>query len=366
MALLLGHHYDYYGDTTKWRAAAKTVSADCTYQTNTGRWSGGCLKADALGFGDRVALKASPGTNMIRCAGSFRTTNQVHGTSGTYRPFIRFQNAALNRYWGIWLSAFSASTWLYASPFDDAENTGAVGGAASIEAYGLADGYWHSFEFALSASTTVGSFKMWLDGEEMTDVTITSASTSAAASGDVTGLTDVWMCSASSNVIASSGGGNTWLDDFIVWDDTGSDFVGEIGEEIRMRALPPDEAGTVSGWTPLSSTNFSNVDDTAQDNDTTYNSATAVGLEDRYGIAAFPVTPDFIKGVFVESVVRTATGQCFYNNRLKSAAELRSGTSIFVTTAYVSQIDCWGKNPNGNINWTKAAVEAAEFGVYRD
>jgi hypothetical protein len=86
----------------------------------------------------------------------------------------------LNRYWGIWLSGFSGSTWMYASPFDDAENTGAVGGAASIEAYGLADGYWHSFEFALSASTTVGSFKMWLDGEEMEDVTITSASTSAS------------------------------------------------------------------------------------------------------------------------------------------------------------------------------------------
>jgi hypothetical protein len=364
--LLLAHHFDYYGDTTKWRAASKASTFHCSYDATGGRWGGGCLKADAIQDGDELPLKQSPAANLIRCAFHFKTGAEVFSTAGAFKPFMHFRNAAGDRYLTVWLSTFDGATWIYVSPFDDTENTGAVGGGASDESYGVGDGFWHCCEFMMVAHASTGQFKMWLDGEELTDVTITSGSTSAAASGDLTGLTRVWICGASSNAIAGAGGGQVWIDDLVVWDDQGSDFTGQMGEEYRLRALPPDEAGTVSGWTPLSGSNYQNVDDTSQDDDTTYNSATAVGVEDRYGIATYPVTPDYIKGVFVESVVRTATGQCFYNNRLKSAAELRSGTSIFVTTAYVSQIDVWGKNPNGNIDWTKAAIEAAEFGVYRD
>jgi len=91
----------------------------------------------------------------------------------------------------------------------------------------------------------------------------------------------------------TSGSFNSWnnymyFDDFYL--DSGSGEADAAPPSLRFDWSLVDAAGSHAAWTPLASTNISNVDDAAaHDSDTTYNSACAAGLKDGYNTAAITV-----------------------------------------------------------------------------
>ena len=120
----------------------------------------------------------------------------------------------------------------------------------------------------------------------------------------------------------------------------------------------------LSQWTPNAGANFAAVDDPTQDDDATYVAATTSGQVDDYKNASMGWTPASIIGVQVESVARIDSGTQAWRNRLKdSGGTVRNGAARTATTAYVKTEDFYGLNPATGAAWSKANIEASEFGV---
>lgn len=83
---------------------------------------------------------------------------------------------------------------------------------------------------------------------------------------------------------------NAFLDDLYI-----DSYVGEVDSIVPARRFLislPNAAGADAAWTPLSSTNVSNVDDNPNDGDTTYNKALATALRDTFNFANITVPTD--------------------------------------------------------------------------
>lgn len=99
----------------------------------------------------------------------------------------------------------------------------------------------------------------------------------------------VWVAGAylgSGNNLDAS----TYVDDFYI--ETSTD---ESAASIPARswdAMTPNGAGTNAEWTPLASTNVSNIDDNPNDGDTTYNKALATALKDNFAFTNVIVPSD--------------------------------------------------------------------------
>lgn len=357
--LLLAEHYDGYTDTATYQATCADVSSAIIYRPTGGRWGGGAVENSTIGLGDLKLLKNVPGSNLIRCAFHFKC-NRVLNSTGN-RSIIRFQNATPDRYWRLIGDAPENCARLVPSKFDDtaAANLMSVGVTHRGD-FALNDGYWHHVEIELVAHTTTGSFKMWIDGEEQTEYTITSGDTSDAVSGDVTAFDRVYVGGSNSN---TSGQNGLWIDDIIVWDDTGTGFTGKLPAEHRLRKIVPDGDGSINQWTPLAGFAYANVDETAHDGDTTYISDTVAGHIDYFTITALGWTPIDIEAVIVESIARMDTGVHTWRNKLLSSAATANGTAKTATTTYVKSMTNVDFDPNTSAQWTQANLEAAEFGV---
>lgn len=144
----------------------------------------------------------------------------------------------------------------------------------------------------------------------------------------------------------------------------------------------PNGAGGVTQWTPLSSTNVSNVDEgfTSTDGDSTYNSSSTTGQIDTftyadYGITA-PSTP--IGGVeLLTSLRRTVTGGTtpvmravcriggvnYFTNFIDSILNgVTIPGAIQNDTSYHWHSAVFYTNPATGALWTYTDIDAAEFG----
>lgn len=120
-------------------------------------------------------------------------------------------------------------------------------------------------------------------------------------------------------------------------------------------------------WTPLSSTNASNVDDATFDDDTTYNSDNTSGHIDLFNHGSLSSTPVTIHAVTVKSRAKKddVTSRQL-RNKLKSGATTSNGASQQVQTIYMTQKDLFLLDPNaGPGAWTAANVNATKIGYER-
>jgi hypothetical protein len=163
------------------------------------------------------------------------------------------------------------------------------------------------------------------------------------------------------------------LDDIVVMDDTGGvndDFT--ASPYVVLGTLPAG-AGNYSDWTPSAgAVHWSLVDDPAgTPADTEFVSADTVGQQDSFDYAARPLllgAATAIAGVQV-----TTSGKMLNSGEQDVSVLVRSGGSddngageTFDDLASKSFPTVFDVNPIGPAAWTKASVEAAEFGVEVD
>lgn len=132
---------------------------------------------------------------------------------------------------------------------------------------------WYHIGCTFKRHATTGYFTLYVDGLP------TLTFTGNTGSLDITSVLLMGVNSAGNGGWASS----AYVDDFYVDDDTGGSDVAPNSP--RFLWSPAATAGTNAAFTPLSSTNISNVDDTdasAPDDDTTYNFASAASLKDTF------------------------------------------------------------------------------------
>ena len=153
------------------------------------------------------------------------------------------------------------------------------------------------------------------------------------------------------------------VDDLYLADTSGTinnTFLGDV----RVDALKPQASGALNQWAvePAGLPAWAAVSD--GDETTALRAATA-GLRQTFDVEALPVmTTPAIHGVQVTLLARkTDAGTGRVRGLVASGASTAVGPDIVLQEQLAWHTALFERNPNGNVQWTEAAFNAAEFGL---
>lgn len=159
-----------------------------------------------------------------------------------------------------------------------------------------------------------------------------------------------------------AGGSQNTYDNIMAYTDSAS---WPLNEARYIRGLP-DAAGNYSQFTPLSSTNVSQVDEQQPDSDTTYNENTSVGNRDSFGTNLAVASGVSVLGSFEEAwVKKTDAGTRELKTFVRVGSTDYDGDANNITTDYLRYRNWRSQNPATAAAWTPAEINAAEVG-YKD
>lgn len=187
---------------------------------------------------------------------------------------------------------------------------------------------------------------------------------------DATGLDTVGYTSGGTQIagvkFASSIYATWWLDDIYILDTTGSknnDFLGDI----RVDSIYPNGAGNYTQLTPSAGNNYECIDETNFDSSDYVEGANA-GEKDSYTYGSVPTDLDdlAIYGIQLRNqAIRTAE-----SDNIKIKGFLRNGSTDYEESTaqslddiYKSKSVIWEDDPSDSGDWTKAKINACEFGM---
>lgn len=218
------------------------------------------------------------------------------------------------------------------------------------------DGNWHHVEYELVISTTVGTAKLWVDGELQHSVT--GRDTSDAGT-NMNNFTKVTLSANRLNDTAQK----VYLKDILVWDDLGTDFTGALTNRIhRIATLFPDGAGNSAQFTPSTGSNYQNVDEASPDSDTTYNESSTAGHIDSFTFTNMPWSTDAIYSVVSSLIARSTAGTPTLRSKGRISSTDYNGTTHTLSTSYTAYEHVWDDSPASTNDWTDSEINGAEFG----
>ncbi len=238
---------------------------------------------------------------------------------------------------------------------------GGVGGTllGTSAAGVLPTGAWHYLEAKVLLSDTVGTVTVRVDGVAV--LTLTGLDTKNA--GTKTVLDSVTLSVAGASGTSSD---QHYWDDVYIANGAGSvnnDFLGDL----RVRALLPSGNGNSSqlvGSDSNSTDNYLLVDE-ATPSTADYVGSATLNEKDTYAFGDLPDASGTVLGVQINAYA-TKTDAAARNLALvtRSAGTDYDGSDVALalsTNAYVSQVR--ETDPATAVAWTRAGVDAAEFGV---
>jgi hypothetical protein len=327
----------------KWNA--NTDEAAILFNATGGRYGGGCLEM--------------PG-NMGAAKFLIRTLRGVTDTMTRQSSAFAFKMTALptadTLFYAVQVHTLQ---WAYLAIKTDGNigSTAVNSGTINLASTGvnLCDGNWHWIEVRHSYASNPSSTTVWVDG--------VSVLTSTPFEGGV-------------NIVAvafrsphEAGAGKTiYIDDFVTYDSTAetNGLVSNSSEPIgdhRFIKCDISGAGSENDFTPSTGSNYQNVDDAVADDDTTYNSGFTSGARDLFAHSNLGITPTSITAAVVNMRARTVDGGTgSLKGSTLSNATLGAGPARTPAGSYAMLQSPLFRNPDGNVAWTGAAVDAAEFG----
>lgn len=155
------------------------------------------------------------------------------------------------------------------------------------------------------------------------------------------------------------------FDDVYVLDGTGSynnDFVGDC----KLECLIANAAGTTTQFTPSAGSNYQNVDDTAPDDDTTYNASSTAGHVDQFNMPALVTTAGTVHAVqAVGRIKKSDAGARTARLRLylsTAGVPTQESGDIAPATSYTFERQVAERDGDGNA-WSVTKINALEVGV---
>lgn len=212
---------------------------------------------------------------------------------------------------------------------------------------------WFYVELKATIHDTTGSVEVRINGE--TKLALTNVDTNAGG----TGIINEVVLGAP----PSTESFRKYHDDFYVCDTSGSlnnDFLSDV----KVVRLKPNAAGDSTQFTPLSGSNYTNVDELTPDSDTSYVYSSTAGNKDLYNVESLASAPANIYGVRVTSTMRKDdAGSLTARNVLKSGATTSNGTTVGPLTSYAAFWDYHETDPNTSAAWTNSALDSLQVGV---
>jgi hypothetical protein len=223
--------------------------------------------------------------------------------------------------------------------------TGAGGSTLATGSAGLVlINAWNYFELEIVLGSTTGSISLYMNGSLVCSAT--NVNTFAAGTGGYNAFAAIGMQTVTGGV-----GTNYDFDDIYV-NDTST----RLGER-RIETLRPSADSSVV-FTPNSGgTNFSRVNETTVDGDTSYVSSSNVGDRDLYAIGSLSTTPTTIDAISVVSFSEKtdATTRAIYHS-VQSNGTDSDGSSISLNATYQRYDRLMTTDPHTSAAWTASGV----------
>jgi len=214
-------------------------------------------------------------------------------------------------------------------------------------------------EIKITIDNSAGVFIVRLNGNPTPILNLTGQDTQSQATSAWNGL--------QVGRVSSGGGTQTcrW-DDLYVLDGTGSAPWNTFLGDVRVDARLPTGAGTTTGWTPSTGSNYAAVDDAAPNSDTDYVAATSTPLTDTYVFQDVPVAGSTVLGVqHCIYAKKIDGGTCAIAPVVRHSSTDYVGSDLFPGTSYGYGLLMQPTNPGTSAQWTESDFNAAEFGVKR-
>lgn len=214
--------------------------------------------------------------------------------------------------------------------------------------YTISAATWHWLEFEIVVSATVGTMKIWHNG-----VLVNTETGLDTAGTDTSGPVSVMYHNHWTQTY--------YLDDLVIWDDSGPVMNGANIGAIRIRPTLADGDGSTTDWAPLGAgTNFSEVDEAIADEDTSYNASSTTNDRDELDLAA-PSGDGFLGcSVHVQAKrVDAGTGTMKVGIK-RSTSESTTNTSLADSAGYKYCSHYTSVDPSTGAAWDATGAAAAQ------
>lgn len=210
---------------------------------------------------------------------------------------------------------------------------------------------WYYIEAYVVISDTVGKIQLRVNGTD--DIALTTGLDTrmdAGANGDKCDRMGVMPDS-----------GNHYADDLYVNDTTGAQNTGFSGD-IRVSGYIPNASGDVTGLTPTSGSNYTNVDERPPNDATDIVYATGTTLYDLYNI---PNTSGVASVQAVTLWLRAQKSDAGAKNiahKLKSGSTEDTGSDVALSTSWTYYGKHYNIDPTDSAQWTALKVDSLQIG----
>ena len=213
---------------------------------------------------------------------------------------------------------------------------------------------YHFLEFKITIDDTAGAIEIRKDGATVLSLTATDTKNTSSATWDQVAIGHI------ANLLASA---MTWsYDDFRVMDGTGSQCNDFLGDR-RVGATLVTGDGASTQFTPLSGSNYQNVDESSADGATTYNESSTVGHIDTFTHGAVPLAGATVDAVqLVCQGLKTDAGTVGHKGVLRISSTNYKSSELNPASSYAFLCSIWELNPASSASWTTAVVDAMEVG----
>lgn len=218
----------------------------------------------------------------------------------------------------------------------------------------IVTGQWYHLEVKCKVDDTTGFVEVRLDGRT---VLYATGDTRDASTGIVDNVATAF------NTNTSNINGDVDFDDFSVWNEAGTinnDWLGDC--EVQTSFATADDV--ITGWTANVGSAWDAINDAGEDGDTTFISSSTVNAPASFVMGDLATTPSKILGVQVTALaLKTDSGNRSVRVGIDSNAAVSEGADTALGLTYAPVYTVVERNPDGNVAWTPAAVNAAKARV---
>lgn len=327
MTILLLEGFENWGSETIFERLYGSDGDIVQFDTGTVRT--GTYSAKLYYSSDEVQFYFPPQTTL--CVGV-----AIYAESGIANGDVIFFGTPLSSYEGCRLRSNGSNLYII-----DAD------GNTSYSSATLLPMAWNYIECSVVFHQTAGSAVVRQNGVEVINATGLDTLYSLNTDCEVVIVTGDW------NAQSSYG----YIDDLYI---TTGEFLGPV----KIYSFLPTSNGTHTDFTPLSGSNYENVDEASPDDDTSYNTGDDLGEKDTYNLTVSGVT-GIIKGVGVRYLASKTSPLAIQTKAITrvSSTDYQGSKEESIAEGYSIYHDYWSVNPNTSSPWTVSDVTSAEFGI---
>lgn len=221
----------------------------------------------------------------------------------------------------------------------------------------FAQGVYFHIQIRVVIHDSAGVVQVRIDGSASESLSLTGADTNDAGGG---------VCSAVRiGSISGRGSRDAYIDDFVIWDTTGSVANAWLGD-VRVDTLFPSGNGDSSQFVGSDSNSTDNylLVDGAAPNTTDYVQSDVDTNKDLYAMGNLTHAPASIFGVVATaSALKDDAGTAAIALRCKSGATETAGSDQALSTSRARYVTVYETDPDTAAAWTVGGVDAAQIGV---